>query len=409
MKSSVVNLSSLSSRLAGKDWTTLRVALTGLNNRPDNPGPGYAVAKCLQQHSAFQGTLVGLSYDSLDGGLYDQTLFSATYLLPYPSAGEEALFTRLREIHQQHPFDVLIPNLDAELLAFSRLQPRLAALGITLLLPSTEMILKRDKDKLPELCRGSTVATPDIRHLSHARFFIDCELQGWHYPMVVKGRFYDAEVVHNATQANAAFHRLAAQWGLPVIVQRHVQGQEFNVAAVGDGSGGVLGLVMMRKRALTDKGKAWAGTSIANPVLEQQARALIAALRWSGPLEVEMMCDTEGTFHLLEINPRFPAWVYLSHGTGCNLPVKLLQHLCSVKPASTDAIPAPEAAYGRPGVTFIRYAEERFVTLEELEHMALFGALAGTPTESSHESSRVSGNAVEALGNASHALASGIY
>ncbi len=351
-------------------WSRLRIAVTGLNNRPDNPGPGHAVARCLHESEGFCGSLIGLSYDTLDGGLYDTDIFAATYLLPYPSAGEEALFSRLQEVHRRTPFDVLIPNLDAEMRAFSRLQPRLAALGIQVLIPTTAMLESRDKDKLPDLCRHLPVATPPIRHLTHAGFFHEGEAQGWSYPMVIKGRFYDAQVVRNATEATTAFHRLAAAWGLPVIVQQYVSGEEFNVAAVGDGKGGVLGMVMMRKRALTDKGKAWAGTSILHPELAQQTRELVAALGWAGPLEIEMMCDAQGRFHLLEINPRFPAWIFLSHGAQCNLPVLLLQHLCGATGKPSDAA---GAAVGKPGITFIRYAQERFVSIDSLEHMALFG------------------------------------
>ena len=46
---------------------------------------------------------------------------------------------------------------------------------------------------------------------------------------------------------------------------------------------------------------------------------------WRGPLEVEVMRDHHGDYQLIEINPRFPAWIYLSAGVGRNLPLMLLQ------------------------------------------------------------------------------------
>lgn len=352
-------------------WSQLRVAITGMNNRPDNPGPGYATARCLRAHPQFRGQIIALGYDVLDGGLYHREMCDSSFLLPYPSSGEQALLERLREIHQRQPFDVLIPCLDSELIAFSRLMPALRRLGVRMLVPEQALIQRRDKDKLPELCRAAEVSTPAIRHLTHTRFFMEAEREGWSYPLVVKGRFYDACIAHNATQAVAAFHRLAAEWGLPVIVQQFIPGQEFNVCALGDGEGGTLGMVMMRKRALTEKGKAWAGTTIEHPHIEQFANRLIGALRWPGPLEIEMICDPTGHFHLLEINPRFPAWVYLTEGAGCNLPVRLLQRLC-------DEVPQA-CSQARPGVSFIRYAEERIVSLAELEQMSLSGELSGAP------------------------------
>jgi carbamoyl-phosphate synthase large subunit len=353
------------------DWTTLRIAITGMNNRPDNPGPGHATARCLRADPRFHGQIIGLGYETLDGGLYDRELCCASYLLPYPSSGEGALLERLLDIHRYCPFDVLIPCLDSELIAFSRLQNQLNAAGIRMLVPSTSQIRQRDKDRLPELGALTRVATPAIRHLTHPGFFNHCEQEGWRYPLVVKGRFYDAVVAHNPAQAVAAFHRLAAEWGLPILAQQFIPGQEFNVCALGDGTGEVLGMVMMRKRALTEKGKAWAGTSIHHPELENAATRLIQELCWPGPLEVEMICDEQGHFHLLEINPRFPAWVFLTAGSGCNLPVRLLQHL------NGDLIEGPQQ--GQAGLTFIRYAMERIVSLDELAEMTLLGGLNTVP------------------------------
>ncbi len=358
-------------------WQYLRVAITGMNNRPDNPGPGHATARCLHTLEEFQGEIIGLGYDVLDGGLYDRQICHSGHLLPYPSSGEQALLERLRQIHAEQPFDVLIPCLDSEMIAFSRLAAELHEMGIALLIPSQHMIERRDKDRLPELCALLGLSTPPIRHLTHAGFFLDCAQEGWNYPLVVKGRFYDASIVHNATQAQAAFQRMAHEWGLPVLVQQYIEGHEFNVCAVGDGLGGILGLVMMRKRALTEKGKAWAGTTIEHPQLEQSARKLVMALKWPGPLEIEMICDGKGQFHILEINPRFPAWVFLTHGAGCNLPQRLLQHLCQSPVASDRA---------KAGTTFIRYAEERIVQLDDLATMTLQGQLIHSSAATFQES-----------------------
>jgi carbamoyl-phosphate synthase large subunit len=51
-------------------WSQWTVAVTGMNARPDNPGPGYAVARCLEEASEFSGKVIGLGYDALDAGLH---------------------------------------------------------------------------------------------------------------------------------------------------------------------------------------------------------------------------------------------------------------------------------------------------------------------------------------------------
>jgi len=201
--------------------------------------------------------------------------------------------------------------------------------------------------------------------VNHAGFFASCTQQGWTYPLVVKGVFYDAQVVANADDGAAVFRRIAAQWGLPVLVQRFVQGEEVNLTALGDGNGEMFGTVMMKKRAVTAKGKAWAGIATYDERLHDIAAALVAELRWRGPLEVEVMRDADGEYHLIEINPRFPAWVYLTQGVGRNLPAALLDLILG------RALPA--FAEPRAGTMFIRYAEEAIVPLSSYESVVIGG------------------------------------
>lgn len=342
------------------------VAITGMNAKPDNPGPGLAVARCLADSDDFAGRVVGLSYDPLDPGLYLKDYCDAGYLLPYPSAGDEAFMERLQVIHEREQIDILLPCLDAELPGIIRLQPQIEALGIRCFLPSAEQLRLRNKDRLPELAEYAGLGCPDIKPITSAGFFNDCQDHGWSYPLVVKGLFYDAIVAHNANQAVEAFRKIAAEWGFPVLVQKFVKGQEYNLTALGDGNGAMLGAVMMKKMALTDKGKAWAGVTINDETLYRASEQLIKTINWRGPLEVEVLKDNKGQYQLLEINPRFPAWIYLSCGVGRNLPLALLR-------IAEDA-PLPEFDEVQAGIMFIRYAQEIIVPISEFEEFIVSGA-----------------------------------
>ncbi|MBY0432351.1 MAG: ATP-grasp domain-containing protein, partial [Rhodospirillales bacterium] len=226
----------------------------------------------------------------------------------------------------------------------------------------------RAKDHLPALCQRLSIAVPDTRTISDAGFFDRCADEGWDYPLVVKGIYYDAAVVAGSEQAKAAFLRIAREWGYPVLVQRFVEGHEINLTALGDGSGAMIAPVMMRKRAVTDKGKAWAGIAIQDDALESMAAALIAELRWPGGLEVEALRGEDGRLYLIEINPRLPAWIYLTHGVGRNLPVTQLRLMAGER---NIALPPP-----RPGTMFIRHAKELIVGLDAFEAILTGGALA---------------------------------
>lgn len=348
--------------------TAITVAVTGMNAVPDNPGAGLAVARCLRDALGDRVRIVGLGYDALDPGLHLNEYCDSAYLLSYPASGAEALLARLSEIHEGDPIDMLLPCVDAELPLLVGLAPRLAEMGISSYLPDASQLARRAKDRLPELAEMAAVDTPETLAIMHPDFFRDCNRKGWGFPLVVKGVFYDARVAANAEEASFAFRAIAAEWGLPVLVQRWIAGEECNLTAIGDGTGALHGEVMMKKRAVTARGKAWAGISINDEDLAGIAHRLVAALKWKGPIEVEVMRDTKGGYHLIEINPRFPAWIYLSQGVGRNLPALLV--------ALALGQELPSLAPPRPGMLFIRYALENIVPLSSFEALMMAGRSA---------------------------------
>lgn len=343
------------------------VGVTGMNARADNPGPGLAVIRCLRESTRFELRVVGLGYDALDPGLYHEYCDS-TYLLPYPSTGREALRDRLLDIHAKEHLDALIPCLDAELPSLVSLASELGEAGIRLYLPEESQLQMRDKSRLPELALAAGIACPETKTITQTRFFHGAPQEGWTYPFVVKGPFYDAQVVQDPEEGLAAFRRISASWGLPILVQKLVPGEEYNLSAVGDGEGRLLGTVMMKKRALTDKGKAWAGVCVHDQALLDTADALARVLKWRGPLEIELMRDLSGRYQLIEINPRFPAWIYFSAGVGRNLPALLLARMMGLEDE-----PLRDAEVG---TMFIRYAQELILPVRGFETMMIHGAYA---------------------------------
>lgn len=297
----------------------ITVAVTGLN-ASDNPGPGVAVIRAIREGKGFRGKIVGLTYNALDPGVYMEGICDDVYLFPYPSQGTGELLARLKEIHSKTPIDVIVPTLDAEMRALLSLSPELDKMGIRTFLPAEEHLKLSAKSTLSRLKethgiwvpRGKTITDASSIHLLASEFS---------FPVVVKAQFYGATIAHNPAEAERAFHRLSAEWGLPVIIQEYILGDEYDVVAVGDGGGGLIGAVSMRKMQLTDKGKAWGGITVKDPKMSSFVREVIQKLRWRGPCELELIKDRkDATYYLIEINPRFPAWCYLTVGAGQNLP-----------------------------------------------------------------------------------------
>ena len=103
------------------------------------------------------------------------------------------------------------------------------------------------------------------------------------------------------------------------------------------------------------------------PALLALAAAVIRALKWRGPLEVEIIAAdgemTAESLRVIEINPRFPAWCYLTAAAGQNLPSACAR----LALGQTLALPLP--AY-RTGQMFVR------ISLDQVADMATFGQLS---------------------------------
>jgi carbamoyl-phosphate synthase large subunit len=340
----------------------LTVAVTGLN-ATDNPGPGVSVIRSLRLHPDFDGRIVGLAYDTLDPGIYAREIVDDVFVIPYPSQGPEALEARLRYIKERVGLDVILPTLDAELASFIALEPALSELGIGSFLPTREQLDLRSKSHLAAFGERAGIAVPATRVLSSVE-----ELYTVHeqipYPFFVKGLYYGATLARSVDEAIRAFHHVVAKWGHPVIIQALVEGDELNVVAVGDGEGGLVGALPMKKTFITDKGKGWAGIAIKDPQIIELTRSFAAASDWRGPCEVEVIKDAAGAYHLIEVNPRFPAWTYLSAGAGINLPHAAVQ-LAAGRPVE------PLGDY-RVGTMFVR------ISIDQIADLADFQAITQT-------------------------------
>ena len=339
------------------------IAVTGLN-ASESPGPGVAVIRAIREAEEFKGKIIGLSYDPLDTGIYIDGICDSAYLIPYPSQGAKVLLRRVIEIHEQTHLDVIIPTLDAELPSFIAIEDELVSLGIGLCLPTSASLKMCSKPMLTEL-RGQGIAVPRGQVVTDVPSLYRLAKE-YTYPLVIKGRFYEADVVYSLVEAERSFRRLAAKWGLPVIVQEFLPGEEYDVVAVGDGEGGLIGAVPMRKMQLTDKGKAWGGVTISDPKLTEFVSETMARLKWRGPCELETIkSNNDSSYYLIELNPRFPAWCYLSVAAGQNLPWYVAQMALG-----NDVRTAPPY---KTGVMFLRHSIDMVYPLEMFEAMTTLG------------------------------------
>lgn len=344
----------------------ITVAVTGLN-AIDSPGPGVPVIRALKESKLYDVKIIGLAYESLEPGIYMHDLVSKTYQIPLPSAGKASLLTRLKYIHEKEKLDVIIPNFDAELFNFISLSDKLKKeFNIHTFLPTKDQFEERHKSNLTEFGIKHGLNIPKSKLIFNVNELRNLQME-FNYPLVIKGKFYDASIAYSFDQAANYFNKIAAKWGLPIIVQEFVIGKELNVTAIGDGKGNTIGAVPMRKQYITDKGKAWSGISIDDAELINMTSKLLKSTKWRGGLELEIIKNSNGKYYLIEINPRFPAWVYLAVGCGQNHPEALIQLALGEKVKAFDTYDI--------GKLFIRYAYDMIIELKEFEKISTMGEL----------------------------------
>jgi carbamoyl-phosphate synthase large subunit len=340
------------------------IAVSGLRTG-DNPQPGVPVIRSIR-NAGFKGKIIGLIYDSLESGIYVEGLVDQVYQMSYPSEGADTFMNRLDYILSKDKIDVIIPTLDSEIITYIRLKKELESRGIHTYLPEEEQFILRDKTKLSTFFPPKGISVPKTIQLNSTKQIKDIS-KDIEYPVMVKGRFYEAFFAENPEEVKDLYQIIEQKWGLPVLIQEIIKGDEYNVVIIGDGKGKVIGMVPQRKLVITDKGKGFGGVVVRNPKLDTFSRKIIDILKWRGPCELEIMKDDKDEFYLLEINPRFPAWVRLAEGAGQNLPaaVVALARGEEVEPFTTC----------NPGTLFIRHAEDLISNISVMGEISTKGEL----------------------------------
>ena len=357
------------------------IAISGLN-RGENPQPGGAVIASIRAHVE-NVRFVGISYDSMETGIYTQGAdrVDATYLFPYPGAGKAAFMARIREVHAREGLSLILPTLDSELENLIALRGELQKMGIEVIVPSATAFDKRAKARLAELGAKADVAVPQTFAVNDVVTAAQRAVQIG-YPCYIKGQLYEAHLVTTEAQLVAAFDRIVTTWGAPVLVQEAVFGEEYDIAAVAQ-DGALIGSITIRKLLRSKMGKGFGGVVVDNPELAEVTRRLLKELAWDGPLEIEVVKPASGPFVLFEINPRFPAWISFGAKVGVNLPAYSVAHALGLTPPSLSECP--------PGKMFLRHCDDIVADITQLADLGIDRALTDLALPCSPKDGAVNG------------------
>lgn len=227
---------------------------------------------------------------------------------------------QLLEICRKDRIDLVIPTIDTDLQLLADHQNQFTRIGTRVLISSPEMI---------RICR-------DKNHTS--QFFVDCGLKAPlptndyrnyrdRFPAFIKPKDGSSSVnafrVENMEEL--AFH---AGHIPDYIIQPFISGKEFTIDIFCDFEGHPISIVP-RERLAVRAGEVLKTKITMDPILLEEARAIIRNFRPCGPMTVQLIRDNvTGEDYFIEINPRYGGGAPLSMKAGARSAEALL-HLLS--------------------------------------------------------------------------------
>ena len=306
---------------------SLTCYVSGVHSGP-NPSPGLGVARSLRQ--AFpHARLVAVDYSVESSGLHTDVFDDVWVQRPWKEMRLPVYQAAIQEVLDGGALWFPGQDLEVEWLAGCLRDPSRA------LLPGSEALRRVGKPDI-RAAERLPVTVPEYVGIERSDWDLHafCREHGWRVWM--KGPNYEAMRVRDWPSFRHARSFMQELWGTEqLFVQRHVTGTEESVAFCAY-QGEMLDCVHLRKHTQTVEGKTWAGAvTEVEPSFAEPLRALVAELNWTGGGELEYVRAPDGTMHLIDWNPRFPAWIHAASFAGHNLPALLVQAAGAGTPAAS--------------------------------------------------------------------------
>jgi diaminopimelate decarboxylase len=294
-----------------------------------NPQPGVGIVRSLRQGYP-KATLVGVEYSNRVSGIHFDELDELWIQRPWA------------ELHLETYADMVRAALDDGGLWISG---SVFPDGHPNLLAPPMSAIKRITKPVVEAASGLPIAIPPYLSAEHSDWDLHAFCRKHDWRVWLKGPYYDASRTPTWDTFTAIRGTLSKVWSTQkLFLQAHVGGFEESVM-LSAYQGELLGAVSMRKREITPEGKTWAGdVSDVPPAFLEPLRRMVRDTNWTGGGELEMVRDASDQLWLIEMNPRFPAWVHGATIAGHNLPALLVE---AATGAAARPAPARSAEFTR--------------------------------------------------------------
>jgi diaminopimelate decarboxylase len=284
-----------------------------------NPQPGVGIIRSVRQGYP-SAVIVGVEYSNRVSGIHFEELDELWVQRPWGELDLDLYANKVREALDAGGMWISGSDLEAMWLAslFPDGHPNLLAPPMS----GIKSIIK----PAVEAASGLPIKIPTYLSTEHSDWDLHAFCRQHNWRVWLKGPYYDASRTPTWDAFTGIRSALSKVWSTEkLFLQAHVSGYEESVMLAAY-HGELLGAVSMRKRDITVEGKTWAGDVSDVPAsFLEPLRRMIRETNWTGGGELEMVRDASDQLWLIEMNPRFPAWVHGATIAGHNLPALLIE------------------------------------------------------------------------------------
>ena len=277
---------------------------------------------------------------------------SRRYRVPDPRLDPQGFVTQLVDVLGRVEHALLMPGTEASLLRLSEQRARVEPL-VRLGLPPHEIVVRAlDKNEMLTVAeRVGLGPPPSVVCAGEDDALAAASQLG--YPVLLKPAhsLLDDELgvrqrTSRPVEEADALRRELPSFGLPVTVQRRVDGPVISFGGVAVAGGRLLGLCASRYiRTWPASGGSASCTETFEPAAADVERLeeFLRQAGWEGVFELEALLLPEGRLAAIDFNPRPYGSMTLAVGAGANLPALFADHVLGR---------GPEPQRARPGVTY---------------------------------------------------------
>ncbi len=259
-----------------------------------------------------------------------------------PRAEDMNFVAAMKRLCEKHKIQLIFPLVTKELFLLARHKEEFLQLGVRVIVSDDAMLqLANNKRKLYQHLQQNNLLVPEFYAVNTVEEF-RMAAQKLGYPAkpfcfkpsvsngsrgfrIVSDAVNDFELLFN-TKPNSTYMRyetaceiVSSQPFPELLVTEYLPGEEYSIDTIV--KNGALQLILPRRRLQMRDGISIKGEFVNDPEIINYCKKILGTLSLHGPIGLQVKQAVDGTYKILEINPRIQGTSVAAMGMNINLPL----------------------------------------------------------------------------------------